>query len=189
MRITGEDTKHRIERAALRMFVKKSVSGATIREIAQEAGISLGAMYNHYKSKEELAWVLWARHWADAGAELRRRARASKGLADRLRSMIEFIFQRFEEDWELITYVYLSRHEHLKHTGSDLPNPHLVFRMVVVEAMARREIPRQDPDLAAAMVMGTAVHAIDMKILGRIRPNLATCVDTVAGGCVRLLGG
>jgi len=188
MRITGEDTKQRIEQAAIRMFVKKSVPGATIRDIAQEAGISLGSMYNHYKSKEELAWTLWARNWADTGAELRQRARASKTLAERLHSMIAYIFERFDQDWELITYVYLSRHEHLKRIRSDLPNPHIVFRMVVVEAMARREIPRQDPDLAAAMVMGTMVHVIDMKILGRIKPNLTSCVDAVAGGCTRLLG-
>jgi|SRR5579872_1142037 len=188
MRITGEDTKQRVEQAAIRMFVRKSVHGATIRDIAQEAGISLGSMYNHYKSKEELAWTLWARNWADTGAGLRQRAKAGKTLAERLHSMISYIFERFEQDWELITYVYLSRHEHLKRIRSNLPNPHIVFRMVVVEAMARREIPRQDPDLAAAMVMGTMVHVIDMKILGRIKPNLMDCVDTVTNGCARLLG-
>jgi len=50
--MTGEETKQRVEDAAIRVFVQKSVSGASVRDIAREAQVSLGAMYNHYKSKE-----------------------------------------------------------------------------------------------------------------------------------------
>jgi len=187
VRITGEDTKQRVEEAAIRVFVRKSVSGASVRDIAREARVSLGAMYNHYKSKEELAGTLFARSWAEMGSELRVRAKTSKKLAEQLRSMIGYVFQSFEENWELVSYVYLSRHEHLRHITSDIPNPYLVFRMVIVEAMARRVIPRQDPDLAAAMVMGAIVQVIDTKILGRIKPDLSKCADTVAEACTRIL--
>jgi len=188
MRMTGEETKQRVEDAAIRVFVQKSVSGASVRDIAREAQVSLGAMYNHYKSKEELAWTLFTRSWADMGSELRARAKASKVLAEQIRSMIEYVFSSFEENWELVSYVYLSRHEHLRRITASLPNPHLVFRMVIVEAMARRQIPRQDPDLMAAMVMGTIVQVIDTKILGRIKPKLSSCVDPVAQACLRILG-
>jgi AcrR family transcriptional regulator len=188
MRITGEETKQRVEEAAIRMFVQKSVSGASVRDIAREAKVSLGAMYNHYKSKEDLAWTLFTRSWADMGSELRERARASKVLAEQLRSMIQYVFFSFEQNWELVSYVYLSRHEHLRRITADLPNPHLVFRMVIVEAMARHQIPRQNPDLLAAMVMGAIVQVIDTKILGRIKPDLSNCVEPVAQACLRILG-
>lgn len=188
VRISGEETKQRIEKAAVRVFVRKGVAGATVRDIAREARVSLGAMYSHYASKEELAWTLFTRSWGEMGKELRMRAKAAKTLADQLHEMIAYVFHSFEEDWELVTYVYLSRHEHLRRITRDLPNPHLVFRLVIVEAMSRHEIPRQDPDLAAAMVMGTIVQAIDTKILGRIKRDLSSCIDDVAVACGRLLG-
>lgn len=187
MRITGEETKQRVEEAAIRVFVQKSVSGASVRDIAREARVSVGAMYNHYKSKEDLAWTLFTRSWADMGSELRARARGSRDLGEQLRSMIRYVFASFEENWELVSYVYLSRHEHLRRITADLPNPHVVFRMVIVEAMGRRQIPRRDPDLMAAMVMGAIVQVIDTKILGRIKPNLSACVDPVADACLRIL--
>ena len=189
MRLTGEDTKQRVEQAAIRVFVQKSVAGASVRDIAREARVSLGAMYHHYKSKEELASALFIQTWAEMGTELRVRAKLGNTVGDKIREMIRYVFESFEKNWELVTYVYISRHEHLRRVTPDVPNPHLVFRMVIIDAMARGDIPRQDPDLAAAMVMGTIVQVIDTKILGRIKPKLTNCVETVAGACERILRG
>jgi AcrR family transcriptional regulator len=47
-------TKDRIDRAAIRLFAQQGVDGTSIRQIAKEAGISLGALYNHYRSKESM---------------------------------------------------------------------------------------------------------------------------------------
>ena len=188
MRTTGEDTKGRIEKAAIRVFVRKGVAGASMRDIAREAGVSLGAIYNHFPSKEELAWTLFSQGWGEMGTELRERAKMAKTLVQQLRAMVRYVFESFDQDWELVTYVYLSRHEHLRHVTGDIPNPHLVFRVTIVEAMARGEIPRREPDLATAMVMGAIVQVIDVKILGRVRGKLSSQVDAVAGACARLLG-
>ena len=51
--------KPRIERAALEVFVRDGVDGATTRAIAAEAGVSEGALYRHYRSKDELAITLF----------------------------------------------------------------------------------------------------------------------------------
>ncbi|MBL8662459.1 MAG: helix-turn-helix transcriptional regulator, partial [Candidatus Odyssella sp.] len=56
----GSETKERIENAALTLFVKRGIAETSIRQIAKTAKVSLGAMYNHYKSKDELAEVLFA---------------------------------------------------------------------------------------------------------------------------------
>lgn len=189
MRTSGVDTKERIERAAIRVFVRQGIAAASVREIAREAGVSLGALYNHYPSKEELAWTLFSRNWADMGADLRDRAKSAATLDRQLPAMTQYVFESFDKDWELVSYVYLSRHENLRRVTGRLPNPHLVFRITIVEAMARREIPRQLPDVAAAMVMGTHVQIIDTKILGRIKGPLSNLSDVVAQSCLRLLGG
>ncbi|MCH7523142.1 MAG: helix-turn-helix transcriptional regulator [Chloroflexi bacterium] len=40
--------------AAMKMIVQKGVHGATIEEIATEAGLSAGAIYRYFASKEDV---------------------------------------------------------------------------------------------------------------------------------------
>ncbi|HJS33273.1 MAG TPA: TetR/AcrR family transcriptional regulator [Alphaproteobacteria bacterium] len=185
----GTETKERIERAAIRMFVKHGVNGASIREIAREAGVSQGAMYNHYTSKEDLAWALFSRSWSDIAVEMRQRMHGEPTLLAKLRALTNCVFRRFEEDWELVTYVYFSRHENIRRVTASLPNPHLVVRLAIVDGMARGEIPRQNAEVATAMVMGILIQIIDTKALGRIKPDLTKLADSVAEACFRALMG
>lgn len=47
-------TKEKIQDAASHLFAKKGVSGTNVQEIADRAGISIGLLYRHYKTKEDL---------------------------------------------------------------------------------------------------------------------------------------
>lgn len=49
-----ERNQQRIEDAAVRVFTKLGYHGASVRDIAKEAGTSLGNLYNYYRSKEEI---------------------------------------------------------------------------------------------------------------------------------------
>ena len=48
------NTKEQILNASLNFFSKHGYSGASIRQIAREVGVRESAIYNHYKSKEEI---------------------------------------------------------------------------------------------------------------------------------------
>ena len=47
-------TRERLHNAAIELFIRKGFHGTGVREIAREAGVSLGNLYNHHKTKEEL---------------------------------------------------------------------------------------------------------------------------------------
>src|SRR5258707_642340 len=49
-----DDTQLRIEAAALELFTTQGFHGTNIRDIAEKAGVSPGAFYTYYSSKEEL---------------------------------------------------------------------------------------------------------------------------------------
>lgn len=185
---SGRKTKERIERAALELFVKQGVNGTSIRDVAKMAGVSQGAMYNHYESKEDLAFELFTRGWSEMGAELRRLSQADKRLREKLEAMIEYVFDRFDKDWTMVSFVFFSRHDHLRRVSVHLPNPYLAFRKVIVDGVAKREIPRQDLEFATSMVIGAIIQVIDTKILGRIEGKLHGRSGMVAKGCAGLLG-
>lgn len=63
-RVTQEHVDSRrkaIVDAALRMFARKGSVGATMQEVADEAGISAGAIYHYFSSKDELLQAVFDR--------------------------------------------------------------------------------------------------------------------------------
>ncbi len=49
-----KNTKERILEASLRLFSQKGIRETTIKDIAKEVGITEGAIYRHFESKEEI---------------------------------------------------------------------------------------------------------------------------------------
>jgi AcrR family transcriptional regulator len=184
-----EETRTRIERAALKHFVEQGIAETSIRDIAESANMSLGAMYNHFESKEELAWLLFINGWNEIGTEMRRRASAEVTLLAKMRAMIEYVFRRYDEDWILVTYIFSSRHQHLKRVPSSRGNPYMMFRLVIAEAMRTGKIPQGELDLKTALIVGGIIQTIDSRILARLKGPLANSAPAAAELCVRLLGG
>jgi AcrR family transcriptional regulator len=59
----GEATRAKLVEAAYRLFLRRGFHGASMRQIADEAGLAVGGIYNHFASKEEIfAAVLDAYH-------------------------------------------------------------------------------------------------------------------------------
>jgi AcrR family transcriptional regulator len=57
-----ERNQIRIEDAALRIFTRQGYHGTSVREIADQAGVSLGNIYNYYQTKEEIYCSLVRRY-------------------------------------------------------------------------------------------------------------------------------
>jgi AcrR family transcriptional regulator len=50
----GEATRLAIEDAALELYMEQGYHATSMRQIADHAGLALGGIYNHFKSKEEI---------------------------------------------------------------------------------------------------------------------------------------
>ena len=50
----GEATRLAIEDAALELYMDQGYHATSMRQIADKAGLALGGIYNHFKSKEEI---------------------------------------------------------------------------------------------------------------------------------------
>jgi len=51
-------TRDKIQTAAIHLFAKKGLAATNVQEIADAAGISIGLLYKHYKTKEDLFYEL-----------------------------------------------------------------------------------------------------------------------------------
>jgi len=52
--LQSEETASKIFHQAMRLFLEKGYHGTSIGDITKSAGITIGAVYWHFKSKEDL---------------------------------------------------------------------------------------------------------------------------------------
>jgi AcrR family transcriptional regulator len=73
------DTSERIHDAGLTLFNERGYTGTTVRELADACGLTPGAIYNHYASKEALLFAIVDRVHDEADAVLSATLRANGG--------------------------------------------------------------------------------------------------------------
>ena len=87
MRVTEQTklrTRERIVDAARQLFDEKGFERATTRDIALEAGIATGTLFNYFASKEAVAMTILARAIEEAEVEFQARRWGGEGLAELL---------------------------------------------------------------------------------------------------------
>ncbi|MBM4285971.1 MAG: TetR/AcrR family transcriptional regulator [Deltaproteobacteria bacterium] len=183
----GAETRRRLERAALKLFVAKGVAATTVREVAAAADIAEGTLYRHYVSKEELAWELFHRHYRGLALELDRLQAGVATLPDKLEIMIRHFCKFFDQDPLLFSYLLLSQHGHLQRVTSETPNPVDVVVRVMEEGLARNEVQGLTPEVAAALVMGLVLQVAVFRIYGRLTEELSPLADTLVKAAWRLV--
>lgn len=73
MRISKEkaaENRAALIRAASKLFRERGIDGVGVAEISKAAGLTHGALYAHFKSKEELALAALKHGFAQSGADL-----------------------------------------------------------------------------------------------------------------------
>lgn len=169
----AEETKARVERAALTLFVARGVTETTTREIAMAASIAEGTIYRHFPSKEQLALDLFLRHHRALAEALAGVAQQAQGLRAQIDAIVRCYCEWADDDWTLFAYHLLTQHMFLAMVPEGTPNPVDVVRDVIVRAMTAGEIPSRDADLAAAAAIGTVMQPATYKLYGRFEGPLS----------------
>jgi AcrR family transcriptional regulator len=169
----AEETKSRLERAALTLFVARGVAETTTKEIAMAASVAEGTIYRYFPSKEQLALDLFLRHHRALAEALIEAQRPAKGLRARIEAIVRCYCEWADRDWTLFAYHLLNQHSFLIQVPEDTPNPVAVVRDVIGQAMKAGEIPRRNVDLAAASAIGVVLQAATYKVYGRFTGDLS----------------
>ena len=77
------NTRERLLRAARSVFARSGFHGASVEEIASEAGFSTGALYSNFTGKEDLFLVLMEREIDEHAREISEAVRTRASMAER----------------------------------------------------------------------------------------------------------
>ena len=153
------EAKHQmIVEGACRVFFKKGFHPASMREIAEAAGMSMGQMYHYISSKDDVLFLIhkhmqtsWYRQLMDARIEETRDP--TRKMAFALDSSISFLI----ENKDLIQFIYSeSKYLSKKHLRvvleMDDKNVVEYFRGILNDALEQQGV-EADVDLAANLVV------------------------------------
>ena len=182
MRSTG--VKPKVERAALDLFAARGVDGVSIAEIAAAAGVSQGALYRHYPSKEELAWTLFSTAYLRSGAELDAiRAREPEFRA-RIAAMVAHFCGLYDDDPGLFRFMLIAQHDLLPRIEPGQRTPVDAVADGIAQAVRRGELGAVDPQAAAAAVIGIVLQTAVFHIYGRLTGTLTARAPALAGAAI-----
>ena len=185
----GARTRDRILHESLTLFAERGIDGTSVRDIAHAVGVAEAALYRHFKSKDEIARDLFLVNYAALAGEVLAIARGPDAFPARLRALVALFARLFDENPSLFAFLLINQHRHLAEVdAAPERNPVAALAVVLGEAMERAEIPRQDPDLAAAMALGLVVQPAVFRLYGRLAGPLSDRVPTIAAAAEAVLG-
>lgn len=147
--------------AALACFARMNYDATRIRHIAEAAGVSEGAIYCHFPSKEDLAEALfwhWLRRCSEALAEVADQREQS--VEQRLRLIITTLLAFYRAQTHATIFV-LIRPPPLRHSPPDgLVFPVEVVERLIEEGQSAGLIRGGKRNLLAAIVLGCVLRPI-----------------------------
>ena len=183
------NTKDRFRRAALRLFVAKGITETTVRDIGAAVGVTDAALYRHFSSKEELAWDIFVDDLLAMAREFEGFRRAHKTSKPAIEAMVRRFCAAFDEDQDLITYLFLAWHSQHEKVTADMPTPMKVVIATIADGMKRGDVPKRNPVLVASMVYGICRQAAVSCLLGTLEKPLGQYADALVAESARMLRG
>lgn len=162
----------RVAKAAIKLFVERGIEGTTIKDIAQSADVSVGALYNHFKGKEELAWRIFTDHLHDFTRELTELMGEKTASRDKLAALVRACLAAFEEERDLFVYLILSEHREFRHYPKDKAHPGTVIDAMIRQGQEKGEIRDGSPTVLGSVVLGSIMRVCLSRMYGFIPEDL-----------------
>ena len=154
--------------ASARVFARRGYRGASLDEIAAEAGFSKGAVYSNFESKGELFLALLERRRAEQDAELAGAIRGAQGAATADLGRVAAPVAPDAWEWGLLTLEFLLYAAREPGVRERLAAHYRAERSTVAEllvrrrpaATARRLDPAELATITMALATGLGVQAV-----------------------------
>jgi len=186
-RLSAEDRRRQIVRAAITLFARKGFEGTTTKEIAQAAGVSEALIFRHFPTKQDLYAAIMDQQMKDCRRSFQQQLRAAMAHRDDrafLVRLAEEILRTYREDPDFIRLMLFSALE-----GHELSR--MVYETHVTEMfqelvayIARRIRERAfravDPRVAARAFVGMIAHHALVRELFDPTDRLVTLDDRAA---------
>jgi len=179
-----------IENSAIKLFAEKGINGTSIREIAIEAGCSDGALYKHYKSKDEMAWILYKREVEAFGKNLKHIYDSQESYEGKLYTGIGVFYKFYDDHPVKYNFIVLSQHSFPReYLVEDSLNPYFLLSNLLNQGIDANMIRVEDIQLTVALLYGLILQPTMLKATNRLDGKMQDKTEAVFKACIKILTG
>ena len=149
-------SQDKIVMAARKLFTEHGYDSATLRQIAQAAGLGLTTLFNHIQDKRDLIYLIFDEEVSLAAERAQAAIRPWQSFSEKILTISAFYFQMFSME-PVLSRILLS--EVLQQT----PGPHLERHL----AIRGRMIDEFEELAKTAQAAGELRPELDPKMIGR----------------------
>lgn len=180
------EKKKQIESAAIKLFANQGFASTSIKDIAIEAGVTDGALYRHYKSKNEMGWVLFSQEvekFSTGLQEIFKEVDPGNSL-QALKTGIKYTYEYYDKYPIEFRFILVNQHT--------FPQGKLLDKQsnpmdLVIQAVAHGTGHLENFDYISSMIWGALVNPLVMHQYGRLEKKPIECVDLVVEKCSAIL--
>jgi AcrR family transcriptional regulator len=163
--------------AALHCFATSGFDATRIKHIAEAAGVSEGALYRHYDSKEAIAQALFHHHMQRYVQQLQDIVNEEAPVEQRLREIITDSLAMYRANPDAIAFILLERPRLMGTLPPDMPYPIALVEALIREGQLQGVLRSGTPLLLASIFLGCLLRPIIVSRSG-LHPALDLLRDT-----------
>jgi AcrR family transcriptional regulator len=182
------DTKEELVNATIKLASRGGMEAASVRSITREAGVTEGALYRHYRSKEQL-WVEVYTRIVEAMAEDKAvLLDAELPARECLGEWIRLTYVYYDGNRDAFNYVLLAPKSLADSLGEVYKRQGRLFMELFTRLSARGEVRELDPKLALAIFGGIVLAVPRLVNEGGLEPPASGYVEEITDAVWRALG-
>jgi len=175
------DTKEQITKTARELFTERGYFNTSIRDVSKEAGLSTGAIYYHFKSKEEIASEIFNNTTSFLLQEFKQAVQEGVTGKDKIFSIISTMLRLADEQSEIMEYALHVKHRDIMEGGKTIcsSEPFELIKDFIREEMARGNIRQMDVYTAAVGLTSMPIRFMQLKWDGVLDEKLINRAEEI----------
>jgi len=166
--------------ATIRLVARQGMRAATIRQIAQASGVTEGAIYRHFSSKEDLCHQAYCQIVAEMAAAKEQLVASQRPLRDKLREWIQVSYAYFDHYPEAFTYVLLTPHAFTEDPEGITSQQGQLLMHLIRQVSRQGQMPPVQPVMALCFFTGMMLNIPRLINEGALKGPASRYTDEVA---------
>jgi len=164
-----KNKKAMIREAATRVISRKGYFQTRPKDVAEEADISVGTIYNYFESKQEILVDIFSKEFSDRKDFYQELSERDLPLIDQIKKILKRHFSRLSNHKELMRVIIQERFKPGSKLGRKLNESYseviYYIEQLIEEALEKEQIRPCNPKIIAAALFGSVESTIASGIL------------------------
>ncbi|MFI4855084.1 MAG: TetR/AcrR family transcriptional regulator [Phycisphaerales bacterium JB065] len=187
--VGGGTTRDNLVRAALRLAAEQGIDGVSVRSIARAAGVTEGALYKHFSSKDALWRDAYGAIVAEMIEEKQRLLGERMSTRERIAAWVRLTYAYYDGNKDAFTYVLLLPHPFAEELGEEYHAQGRLFEELIERGRGAGEVDTSmGVGLARSLFVGMLLSVPAQINEGGLKGPALEYADEVTAGAWRVLG-